>query len=140
MTGKRPYFISPTLINALTSSNPGGHGRGAAPAGSPAFNGQIFYNPGAGQVGNLARRMVSGPWQRSWDAAAIKRFIFKERHALDLHFDFFNWANHPTFYVAPNSGDYGSTTNFTINNTTFGKLTSMNYGPRVIQIGAYYRF
>ena len=33
-----------------------------------------------------------------------------------------------------------STTNFVINNTTFGKITSMNYGPRVIQIGAYYRF
>ena len=38
------------------------------------------------------------------------------------------------------SGDYGSVTNYTINNTSFGKITSMNYNPRVIQIGAYYRF
>jgi hypothetical protein len=49
--------------------------------------------------------------------------------------------NHPTFYIPPSTaGDYGSTTNYTINNTNFGKITSMNYNPRVIQIGAYYRF
>ena len=140
MTGNGPYFISPSIINLLSSSNPAGDGRGASPAGTAAFNGQVFYNPGAGQVGNLARRMFSGPWQWSWDASLMKKVTIKERHSLELHFDAFNWANHPTFYVAPNSGDYGSTTNFTINNTTFGKLTSMNFGPRVLQFGAYYRF
>jgi hypothetical protein len=51
--------------------------------------------------------------------------------------------NHPAFYIYPSTaGDYGSTTNFTINNTTFGKITGTgsNIQPRVIQIGAYYRF
>jgi hypothetical protein len=140
MTSNGPYFISPSIVNVLSSSNPAGDGRGTAPAGSAPFSGQVFYNPDAGAVGNLARRMFSGPWQWSWDVSAIKAFRFAERHTLDLHFDFFNYANHPTFYVAPQSGDYASTTNFTVNNTTFGKLTSMNYSPRVIQIGAYYRF
>jgi hypothetical protein len=140
MTGNGPYFISPSIINVLTGTNPGGDGRGAAPAGSAAFNGQAFYNPTAGTVGNLSRRMFSGPWQWSWDASVVKSVVLTDRQHIDLHLDVFNWANHPTFYVAPNGGDYGSTTNFTINNTTFGKLTSMNYGPRVIQIGAYYRF
>ena len=140
MTGNGPYFMSPSLINIKTTANPAGDGRGAAPAGSPAFNGQIFFNPSAGTVGDLARRMFSGPWQWSWDASMMKSFTFAERHHVDLHFDFFNWANHPTFWVAPNTGDYGSTTNFTVNNTTFGKLSSMNYAPRVIQLGAYYKF
>jgi hypothetical protein len=140
MTGSGPYFISPSLINLVSSSNPGGDGRGAAPAGSNAFNGQVFYNPTAGNVGNLSRRMFSGPWQWSWDASVMKSIVFTERQHIDLHLDVFNWANHPTFYVAPNGGDYGSTTNFTVNNTTFGKITSMNYGSRVLQIGAYYRF
>ena len=27
-----------------------------------------------------------------------------------------------------------------VNNANFGKVTSMNYNPRIIQIGAYYRF
>ena len=64
-----------------------------------------------------------------------------ERSTLDLHFDFFNMLNHPTFFVSPSSaGDYGSVTNVNINNTSFGKLTGMNYASRVIQIGANFRF
>ncbi|HWD00155.1 MAG TPA: TonB-dependent receptor [Candidatus Sulfopaludibacter sp.] len=140
MTGNGPYFISPSVINLVSSSNPSGDGRGAAPSGSAAFAGQIFSNPLAGQVGNTQRRMFSGPWQWSWDASMKKSFTFFEKHTVDLHFDFFNYMNHPTFYVPPTSGDYGATGPFTINSTTFGKITSMNYGPRVIQIGAYYRF
>ncbi len=132
MTGNGPYFVSPTIINT--------DGRGAAQAGADPFSGEVFFNPVAGTVGNTQRRMFSGPWQWSWDASVMKMFRFRERHTLDLHFDFFNWTNHPTFYVPPNTGDYGSTTNFIVNNTSFGKITSMNYNPRVIQIGAYYRF
>jgi hypothetical protein len=124
MTGSGPYFLSPTLI--------GSDGRASS---------SVFVNPTAGTVGSLQRRMFSGPWQWSWDASAVKAFTFRERHKLELHFDFFNWMNHPTFYISPaTSGDYGSVTNYTINNTSFGKITSMNYNPRVIQIGAYYRF
>ncbi len=132
MTGNGPYFVSPAVIGA--------DGRGAAAAGSAPFSGQVFYNPDAGAVGNLQRRMFSGPWQWSWDVAAIKRIPLFERHELTLHFQLFNWMNHPTFYVFPTSGDYGSTTNFNINNTTFGKITAMDLAPRVIQLGAYYRF
>jgi hypothetical protein len=85
--------------------------------------------------------MFTGPAQMSWDASVVKEFRFLERHTLAVHFDVFNWANHPTFYIAPaTSGDYGSVTNYTINNTAFGKITSMNYNPRVLQFGAYYRF
>ena len=134
MTGNGPYFISPTVINTTVD------GRGAAPAGTNPFSGQIFFNPVAGQVGNSQRRMFTGPWQWNWDASMKKSFTFFERHTLDLHFDFFNYMNHPTFYVPPTSGDYGATGPFTINGTSFGKITGMNYNPRVIQIGAYYRF
>ena len=133
MTGNGPYFVSPSIIGA--------DGRGAAAAGSAPFSGQVFFNPTAGTVGNLQRRYFSGPWQWSWDASIIKSIQVIEKQTLDLHFDFFNWMNHPTFYTPPaTAGDYGSTTNYNINNTTFGKITSMNYSPRRIQIGAYYRF
>jgi hypothetical protein len=132
MTGNGPYFISPAIINT--------DGRGTNQAGAATYVGQIFYNPDAGTVGNLQRRMFYGPWQWAWDASVIKSVRFRERHTLDLHFDFSNWMNHPTFYVPPTSGDYGSTTNFNINNPTFGRINSMNFNPRVIQIGAYYKF
>ena len=133
MTGNGPYFVSPGIINT--------DGRGTNQAGAAAFNGQMFYNPAAGTVGNLQRRYFSGPWQWSFDASVVKSIRLFETHSLDLHFDFFNLLNHPTFYVDPaTAGDYGSVTNMNINNTTFGKITSMNYAPRRIQIGAYYRF
>lgn len=132
MTGNGPYFVSPSIINPVD-------GR-AAEYGS-TFAGEMFSNPVAGTVGNTQRRMFTGPWQWSWDMSVKKGFRLFERHTLDLHFDFFNFMNHPTFYLYPSTaGDYGSATNFTINNTTFGKINYMNYLPRVIQIGAYYRF
>jgi hypothetical protein len=140
MTGNGPYFISPSLINIKTASNPTGDGRGASQAGTAPFAGQIFSNPNAGMVGNLQRRMFDSPWQWSWDASVLKQVRFGERHKVDLHFDVTNWANHPTFYVYPSQGSYGTSTPFNINSTSFGKFSYMNYNPRVIQLGAYYRF
>ena len=132
MTGNGPYFISPSLINPTD-------GRGAEYGST--FAGEIFSNPGPGTVGDTQRRMFTGPWQQSWDMSVKKAFRLYERSTLDLHFDFYNYLNHPTFYIPPSTaGDYGSVTNNNINNTTFGKLSSMNYNPRQIQIGAYFRF
>jgi hypothetical protein len=133
MTGNGPYFLSPSLINPLD-------GRGASAPGTAPFPGQILFNPTAGTVGNLQRRMFSGPAQWSWDTSVKKQFHITERQTVDFHFDFFNWLNHPTFYLPPSYGDYGSQTNVTINNTTFGKLSSMNFAPRQIQFGLYYSF
>jgi hypothetical protein len=128
------YFLSPSLINPVD-------GRGAAQPGSAPFQGQVFFNPGPGTVGTTQRRMFSGPWLWSWDISFKKSFVFHERHSLDLHFDFFNWTNHPAFRIYPSTaGDSGNVTNNNINNTTFGQVDSLQYSPRVIQIGAYYRF
>jgi hypothetical protein len=133
MTGNGPYFVSPTVI--------GSDGRGAAQAGSAPYAGQLFFNPTAGNVGNLQRRMFTGPWQWSWDMALKKSFRFRDRHSVDLGGEFINFSNHPTFYVPPaTAGDYGSTTNFNVNNSTFGQISSMNYNPRIVQLTLYYRF
>ncbi|MEO8592095.1 MAG: TonB-dependent receptor [Candidatus Solibacter sp.] len=133
MTGTGPYFISPTVI--------GSDGRGASQAGTTPFAGQLFFNPDPGTLGNLQRRLFTGPWQWSWDMAVKKSFRIKERHSVDLGLDLINWMNHPTFYVPPaTGGDYGSVTNANINNATFGQISSMNYNPRVLQLSLYYRF
>ena len=59
-------------------------------------------------MGNLQRRMFTGPWQWSWDMSIKKSFKIKERHRVDLGADLINWMNHPTFYVPPaTAGDYG---------------------------------
>ena len=64
-TGDTVYFINPSLINPAD-------GRGASSAGSAPFPGQVFFNPGPGTVGNLQRRMFSGPWQWSFDTSVKK--------------------------------------------------------------------
>jgi hypothetical protein len=85
--------------------------------------------------------MFSGPWQFSLDTSVKKSVNITERHHVDLHFDMFNVLNHPTFYVYPSTGgDYGLLTPFTINSSAFGQVSAMNFSPRRIQIGAYYRF
>ncbi|MEO8370631.1 MAG: TonB-dependent receptor [Candidatus Solibacter sp.] len=133
MTGNGPLFVSPSVI--------GSDGRGAAQAGSAPFPNQLFYNPTAGNVGNLQRRLFTGPWQWSWDTAIKKSFKFRERHSVDLGADLINMINHPTFYMPPASaGDSGNITNYNINSATFGQLSSMNFTPRVIQLSLYYRF
>jgi hypothetical protein len=133
-TGETVYFVNPSLINPAD-------GRGAAQAGSAPFSGQVFFNPAAGTVGNLQRRSFSGPWQWSFDASVKKAIAIGERHHVDLHFDFFNFMNHPTFYLYPSTGgDYGFVTPFNVNGSSFGQITDMNFNPRRIQMGAYYRF
>jgi hypothetical protein len=133
-TGDTVYFINPSIINPAD-------GRGAASPGSAPFQGQVFFNPGAGTVGNLQRRMFDGPWQWSFDASVKKTITIHERHHIDLHGDLFNFMNHPTFYVYPSTGgDYGFLTPFNINSTAFGQVTGSNFSPRRVQIGAYYRF
>ncbi|MBZ5576618.1 MAG: TonB-dependent receptor [Acidobacteriia bacterium] len=132
-TGDNIYFLSPTLLGA--------DGRGTSQPGTAPFAGQVLFNPNAGTVGNLQRRMFSGPWDWSWDVSVKKTVAFTERHTLDLHFDFFNVINHPTFYMYPTTaGDYSAASPYQINNTTFGQFDTMNHNPRVLQIGAYYRF
>ncbi len=127
------YFLSPTLLNS--------DGRGTAQTGANAFAGQVFYNPDAGTVGNLQRRMFSGPWNQALDMSVIKAVKIGERVKVDLHFDFFNALNHPTFYMPPSTaGDNGASGPYTINNTTFGQLTSLDASARQIQIGARFSF
>src|SRR4029453_7091056 len=55
MTGSGPLTVNPPAINPAD-------GRGVAPDGSPAFSGQVFFNPAAGTVGTMQRRFFSGPW------------------------------------------------------------------------------
>ena len=85
--------------------------------------------------------MFSGPWQWSWDIAVKKSFKIRESHSLDIGAELFNFMNHPTFFIPPaTAGDYGSVTNYNVNNASFGQITSMNYNPRIVQLSAYYRF
>lgn len=122
MTGNGPYFIAPSAIGA--------DGRGTSADLTAPFSGQMFFNPGPGQLGTLQRRMFSGPTFWNTDLAFLKTVNLKERHRLEIRGEMFNFTNTPSFYI----GDMD------INSTTFGRITSTLSGRRIMQFGVYYKF
>ena len=71
MTPTGPYFVAASAL--------GPDGRGAASPGQAPFSGQVFFNPGPGQLGTLQRRDFTGPNVFNMDAALSKETKFNER-------------------------------------------------------------
>jgi hypothetical protein len=117
------YYINPDVI--------GPDGRGVAPDGQAPFAGQVFFNPGPGQYGQLQGLMFSGPSVFNWDASIIKRISLTETTNLELRGEFFNVLNRPIF---------GFDRSFDINATNFGQITRTQNTPRVVQVAAKITF
>jgi hypothetical protein len=117
------YYINPDVI--------GPDGRGVAPDGEAPFAGQVFFNPGPGEYGQLQGLMFSGPSVFNWDASIIKRIAITETANVELRGEMFNVLNHPVF---------GFDRSFDINATTFGRITRTQNTPRVVQLAAKITF
>jgi hypothetical protein len=124
MTGNGPYDVVSSAIDN------GNGGRGVAPFGSPAFTGQVFFNPAGGTVGALQRRMFTGPNVFNMDASLIKNTKITEKQSLEFRVDSFNVLNHPAFAASDQS----------VNSTTFGQITGTVNDRRVVQFGLNYQF
>ncbi|MCX6632399.1 MAG: TonB-dependent receptor, partial [Candidatus Solibacter sp.] len=123
MTGNGPMMITQSAINPTD-------GTGVNTDGEAAFKGQIFFNPGAGTLGVLQRRLFDSPWTFNTDMRLKKTIPITETKKLELAMDAINALNHATFW----SGDQN------INSTTFGVISYMFYQPRVVQFGVHYTF
>lgn len=116
----RIYWIDPKVIDPATGRAVGADNQ----ANSAGFAGQVFFNPVAGQVGNLGVLTFDGPPQFRLDAALSKRISLGGRLRFELKGEAFNLLNTPSFFL----GDID------INSTTFGRLTSVNIGSRIVQL------
>ncbi len=123
MTGSGPMIVTKSAINSVD-------GTGVNADGDPAFAGQVFFNPGAGTLGVLQRRLFDGPWTFNTDLRLKKTIAITEHKKVELAMDAVNALNHATFWA----GDQN------INTTTFGQITSMFFLPRVVQFGVHYTF
>ncbi|MCU1262650.1 MAG: TonB-dependent receptor, partial [Bryobacterales bacterium] len=121
--GNGVYYIANSAINP-------DDGRGVAPDGSPAFTGQVFSNPTAGNVGTLSKDQFNGPGWFAFDAGVQKTTKVTERLSVELRAEAINVLNHPTFFVGDQS----------INNTDFGVVGNSLLAPRVVQFGLYVKF
>jgi hypothetical protein len=124
MTGNGPVEIAPSAINT--------DGTGVSAPGAAAFSGEIFSNPGPGTLGELQRRMFSGPWAFNIDMSLTKNVKLTEHENLTLRMEAFNAPNHATFWV----GDQN------INSTSpaFGTISNMLFSPRIMEFGAHLSF
>ena len=124
--GDKLYWIDPKVIDPATQRGVGADNLG----NTAAYAGQVFFNPSASDVGNLPIMAFDGPSQFSINLALSKRFRFLSRYSLEFKGEAFNLTNTPSFFV----GDMN------INSDTFGRITSVNIGSRVIQLSARFDF
>lgn len=122
----RIYWIDPKVIDPATGRAVGADNASNA----PGFPGQVFFNPTAGQVGNVQVNAFDGPPQFRIDMALSKRFSLGGRYRLEFKGEAFNVLNKPSFF----RGDMD------VNSTTFGRLTSVNVGARQVQLSARFDF
>ena len=126
MPDGRIFWIDPSVIDPAT-------GRAVGPdnlTNAAGFPGQIFFNPVAGETGNLEVLAFDGPGQFRVDLAVSKRFRMAGRYALEFKGEAFNLFNTPSFFRS----------DMDINSTTFGRLTSVNVDSRVVQLSARFDF
>jgi Carboxypeptidase regulatory-like domain len=93
------------------------------------LNPAAFAQPAAGTFGNVPRNAVVGPAFWQLDMAISRLVSFGTRHA-ELRLEAFNVFNHF------NWGD--PVTNF--NSSTFGRITTQEGDPRILQFGVKYDF
>jgi hypothetical protein len=119
------YWIDPKVI--------GTDGRAVGAdnlANTAGFSGQVFFNPVANQVGSLPILAFDAPSVYQVDALLAKRFTFAKRYTADFRIEAFNVFNSVSFY----SGDMN------INSTTFGRITGVAVGARIVQLTARFTF
>jgi len=120
------YWIDPKVIDPAT-------GRAVGPdtlEGGPGFPGQVFFNPGAGEVGNVPVMAFDAPRIFNMDLSLAKRTRIAGRYNLELRAEAFNLTNSVSF----TNGDED------INSSTFGQITGVAVGARVIQLSARFDF
>ncbi len=116
------FFLSRSVV--------GPDGRAVAADGQPLFSGQVFTNPDPGTMGALPKFAFTGPAFFNWDFGVIKKTSITEKSNAEFRAEFFNVLNHNSFYIG----------NQDINSTQFGRLTTSNSSPRVIQFALKINF
>ena len=111
--GDKLYWIDPKVIDTATQRGVGADNL----ANGATYAGQVFFNPAAGDVGNLPINSFDGPSQFSINLALSKRFRFLSRYSIEFKGEAFNLTNTPSFFV----GDMN------INSDTFGRITEREH-------------
>ena len=128
------FFLPPEVLgrnpDGTINTAIGGTGRGANGFGTPAFQGQVFFNNAPGTTSGLERNIVNGPTYYSLDLTLAKQITFGERYSFRVEGSAFNALNITNFAVGQS---------LDINSTTFGQITQ-TLSPRIVQLAARFSF
>ena len=103
------------------------------------LNPAAFAQPALGTLGNFQRNSVRGPGYWSIDLAISRLVAFGAARKLELRVETFNLLN--TFNWGPPTLAQGSDrTHTNFNSGAFGRITSMEGSPRIMQFGVKYGF
>ena len=103
------------------------------------FNTCAFESAPAGELGTAPRAPVYGPRFVNTDFSIIKDFPLSFREGMGLQFraEFFNFLNHPQFYLQGGSGTGEQDVN---SPSTYGVVTGTVNNPRLIQFALKLKF
>ncbi len=123
------YWINPAILSPTGRASSGYIYPGLN--ANAAFPGQVFYNVGPGQTGNVARTLLNGPRFLNVNMALLKNIRFTETMRVQLRAEAFNVFNTVNFF---NNTQFAN-----INSTTFGQITSAG-AARQMQFAARFEF
>jgi len=105
---------------------------------SHAFNTAAFNLPAVGTYGNASRNNLRLPGFDNWDVAIFKTIRFRERFALQLRGEMYNFFNHTQFSAFNTSALFNPATGQQVN-AGFGQYTAARPS-RHMQLGARFTF
>jgi len=124
MTGNGPTMVPSSAVNPADGSG-AISGIDATP-----YSGELFFNPPAGNLGTLQKRMFDGPWTFDLDLNLLKQIEISGHHSVELRMMAINALNHATFW----SGDQN------VNAVPFGIVGGTFFGSRVVEFGLTYKY
>jgi hypothetical protein len=127
------FFINPTAANRNADGSITGTQTGRAANGfATTFAGQVFFNDDPGTTSGLERAFLNGPSFFNLDSSVIKNIRINERMKIQLRGEFFNILNHTQFAV--------DTQFYSINSTSFSRITSLATSARITQFAIRLEF
>jgi hypothetical protein len=109
----------------------------------PSSHGTAVAGAQGTDIGNVGRNVLRGPGQINIDFSVIKRFVLSETKSVEFRAEFFNLLNHVNLsnpISNLNAASINPSTGQIIDPGDFGRISSTNNNPRLIQFALKFNF
>ena len=121
----RPNLVGDPFTAGTIAGNPTCVGPSQVHTSLHWFNSCAYKLQAPLTFGNTARNSLLGPGRWNMDMSVWRTFPLTERYKMDFRAEAFNLFNHPQF---------GNPATTLSNTSTLGRITTLAYGPRILQV------